>query len=194
MELQALHSVAPHGALAKFAVLGSGPLPLTSLCIFDALRHEQCGPACIQNIDHDPLAIAQSSTLCHALGHTEKTICFRCTDAQADTLELCHFDVVYLAALTGISCEQKYDVIASVVKRMRPGALLVLRTAHSLRGLLYPVGRKKMMWISIKDRLKKLQVIKVSEDLCSIGLIPLLVVHPYNHVINSIIICRVEPR
>lgn len=67
-------------------------------------------------------------------------MCFCCADAQADTLKLCHFDVVYLAALTGITGEQKHDVIASVVKRMRSGALLVLRTAHSLRGLLYPVG------------------------------------------------------
>lgn len=140
MELQALHSVAPHGTLAKFAVLGSGPLPLTSLCIFNALQHEKYGPPCIHNIDHDLLAIAQSSKLCHALGHTEKTMCFCCADAQADTLKLCHFDVVYLAALTGITGEQKHDVIASVVKRMRSGALLVLRTAHSLRGLLYPVG------------------------------------------------------
>jgi nicotianamine synthase len=144
MELQALHSVAPHGALAKFAVLGSGPLPLTSLCIFDGLQYQKYGPACIHNVDHDPLAIAQSSKLCHALGHTEKTICFRCADAQADTVELCHFDVVYLAALAGICCEQKHDIITSVVKRMRPGALLVLRTAHSLRGLLYPVGPWKM--------------------------------------------------
>ena len=140
MEIQALHSVAPYGTLTKFAVLGSGPLPLTSLCISSALQHEKYGPACIHNVDNDPLAIAQSSKLCHALGHTEKAICFRCADAQADTLELCHFDVVYLAALAGICHEQKHEIIASVVKRMRPGALLVLRTAHSLRGLLYPVG------------------------------------------------------
>lgn len=140
MELNALQSVAPDKDLAKFAILGSGPLPLTAICIADALQQAKCGPAYIYNVDRDPLAIAQSSKLCCALGYTEQTISFHCANAQADTLDLCHSDVVYLAALAGMCCEQKQAIVSAVVKRMRAGALLVLRTAHSLRGLLYPVG------------------------------------------------------
>jgi len=140
MEVNALHTVEPDRPLAKFAVLGSGPLPLTSVCIMAALRHRKCGPTCIHNVDQDPLAIAQSRKLCCALGYSEETMCFHCADAQADTLDLLSFDVVYLVALAGTCYKQKHDIITSVVKRMRPGALLVLRTAHSLRGLLYPVG------------------------------------------------------
>jgi len=144
MELNALHTVEPDRPLARFAVLGSGPLPLTSVCIADALQHGKCGPTCIHNVDQDPLAIAQSRKLCCALGHTEETMCFHCADAQADTLDLYAFDVVYLAALAGTCNEEKHEIIASVVKRMRAEALLVLRTAHSLRGLLYPVGPREM--------------------------------------------------
>ena len=140
MELSALQSVTANESLTTFAVLGSGPLPLTSLCISKALEHRNCGPACIHNIDKDPFAIAKSSKLCCALGHTEGTMCFQCADALADTLDLRRFDVVYLAALVGSCCEHKHEIVASVAKRMRPGALLVLRSAHSLRGLLYPVS------------------------------------------------------
>ena len=73
-------------------------------------------------------------------------------------------------------------------------ALLVLRTAHSLRGLLYPVSISYSEQDSIVDTelMTAEQVVKVSRDLCSEGLVPLLVVHPYDHVINSVIICRVE--
>lgn len=48
----------------------------------------------------------------------------------------------------------------------------------------------ELTWVGL---LKPVQVIKVSEAICSVGLTPLLVVHPYNHLINSIIIYRVEP-
>lgn len=67
-------------------------------------------------------------------------MCFQCADASRGTLDLGQFDVVYLAALVGTCCKAKLEIIANVVRVMRPGALLVLRTAHSLRSLLYPVG------------------------------------------------------
>ena len=65
---------------------------------------------------------------------------FDCADAMVDALDLCKFDVVYLAALVGTCQEQKLKIISNVVKAMQPGALLIIRTAHSLRALLYPVG------------------------------------------------------
>lgn len=54
-------------------------------------------------------------------------------------LDLAGFDLVYLAALVGSSQRDKERLLVGVVERMRMGALLVVRTAHSLRGLLYPV-------------------------------------------------------
>ena len=141
MEMNALYSVTGEETLMSFAVLGSGPLPLTSLCIWKALEDRPRGPPSILNLDNDPTAILQSSKLCSVLGHTEETMCFQCADAMTSTVDLSHFDVVYLAALVGTCYEHKLKVIANVAKTMRPGALLLLRTAHSLRGLLYPVGR-----------------------------------------------------
>lgn len=135
MELNALYSVASEETLRTFAILGSGPLPLTSLCISKALEHRACGPASIHNLDKNPLAIAESSQLCSTLGHTEKTMCFECVDAMTGSLNLCHFDVVYLAALVGTCYEHKLEIIANVVKTMRPGALLV----SSFRGISFPI-------------------------------------------------------
>lgn len=140
MELNALKTFTPNETLGKFVVLGSGPLPLTALCIADALQDSHRRPVCIHNIDQDRQAIAKASKLCQALGHTEETMCFHCADAQADGLDLRQFDVVYLAALVGTSHGEKEKIIGSVVRRMRSRALLVLRTAHSLRGLMYPVS------------------------------------------------------
>lgn len=139
MELNALGSISADETLSKFAVIGSGPLPLTSLCILQALERKDCGPPCVYNVDNDPAAILESSKLCCRLGHDEEAMCFQCADAMRDTLNLGHFDVVYLAALVGTCYEQKIDIIRNTVKTMRPGGLLVLRTAHSLRSLIYPV-------------------------------------------------------
>ena len=94
-------------------------------------------------------------------------------------------------SLVGICSEQKLNVMANVVKSMRPGALLVLRTSHSLRSLMYPV-RINRCFILSESLSDTVQFVPVSL-MCSAGITPLLVVHPHNHVINSAIICRVNP-
>lgn len=64
---------------------------------------------------------------------------FLCKEAKYLDHDLREFDVVYLAALVGTTQEEKEVVLTNVVARMREGGLLVIRTAHSLRTLLYPV-------------------------------------------------------
>ena len=54
--------------------------------------------------------------------------------------DLSDFDVVYVAALVGATSKEKREIFSKVLERMRPGALLVVRTAHALRKLLYPVS------------------------------------------------------
>lgn len=49
--------------------------------------------------------------------------------------------MVYVAALVGVCSEHKQEILVKVVKKMRPGSLVVLRSSHSLRRLLYPVSR-----------------------------------------------------
>lgn len=140
MELNAISSVSnPAAPPRKFAVLGSGPLPLTSLCIHDTLAKGDSDIS-IYNIDYDQWAISSSQELCRKLGYSASSMNFSCMDAKSKKLELDDFDVVYLAALVGMNSQAKHDVVLDVVSKMRPGALLMLRSAHSLRGLLYPVS------------------------------------------------------
>lgn len=127
----------PAYTIRKIAIIGSGPLPLTSLLISRALASSIHGG--ITNFDHDPKAITSSSALCHALGIDQDTMCFRCAEA-CDDLDLVSFDVVFLAALVGHCGQHKLYILSKKVKRMRPGALVVLRSAHSLRRLVYPVS------------------------------------------------------
>ena len=135
MELNAIESVKPDFLTQTFAFLGSGPLPLTSLCICNHLKGKYV--TCC-NFDHDAMAIETADALCRALGHSH-TMCFQCASASSPDINLECFDIVYLAALVGSTSKHKHEIIADVVKRMKPGAVVVMRSAHSLRGLLYPV-------------------------------------------------------
>jgi len=139
MELNALASVSPGFSLRTFAILGSGPLPLTSLCICHHL--EKIHPGCIRchNVDQSAAAISCSTDMCRALGHSSDTMCFQCADANSPDVDLSSFDVVYLAALVGGCSKHKHSILADMVKKMKPGSLVVMRSVHSMRRLLYPV-------------------------------------------------------
>ncbi|KAL8655817.1 MAG: hypothetical protein Q9210_000658 [Variospora velana] len=143
----------------QFAVLGSGALPMTSICILQSLRTE-AEVDTVHNFDRDPQvlysdsdcflifgviddldpqAISMSSELCAKLGYSRDEIDFHVLDVLSDQCDMLGFDVVYLASLVGITDDEKQKAINNIVKQMRLGALLVIRSAHSLRGLLYPV-------------------------------------------------------
>lgn len=140
LELGAISSLAVEKRGSKYAVVGSGPLPLTSICLANALNDDNHQPVCIHNIDRDPWAISKSVELCRRLGFGPATMCFHCGDAKSDGINFREFDVVYLAALVGMTTHAKRDIIAEISSRMQPGALLLLRSAHSLRSLIYPVS------------------------------------------------------
>jgi nicotianamine synthase len=137
---------------------------MTSLCF-----SRQLTPAPkIHNIDCDPHAIAISSQLCKNLG--TKNMTFQLGNA-AEIKDFSAYDVVFLAGLVGDTKEVKMHIMSRVVSRCRPGSLVVLRSAHGLRKLLY-------------------QEIDVG-CLPQFGLEVLLVVHPWDHVVNSVVVCRV---
>lgn len=190
LELCALRAVEPQTP-RRIAFLGSGPLPLTSICLLRLLRggdvdgmdgddddgeidggdhhhHSQTpSPAtqnkepeydtnsssssssdasdpekprpCVVNVDRDAAALAVSQALCARLGPWGRGMAFQESEARlASGLE--GFDVVFLAALVGASARDKEDVVVAVARRMRPGALMVVRSAHGLRTVLYPVS------------------------------------------------------
>ncbi|CZS99626.1 related to nicotianamine synthase [Rhynchosporium graminicola] len=193
MELSALSSlITPNSPpLQKFAFIGSGPLPLTSLCIYQTAASfilpsqthsfklsgskEETAPIEVLNIDINPKAIAESKRLCESLGPGADGMSFLCSPADSPSLDLSNFDVVYLAALVGSTQTDKEALLESVVGRMREGAFLVVRSAERLRRLLYPEFNPTTEKISS------------CLEIC-------LAVHPYNNVVNSVIIGRVRGR
>ncbi|RDW65327.1 hypothetical protein BP5796_10019 [Coleophoma crateriformis] len=190
MELNSILSISPRKP-QKIAFIGSGPLPLTSLCLDMALNGEQVSdhhsPAglnatgqetIIFNIDQSRDAITQSTALYSKLSPTDdpatpQPMQFQHSEASSPITNLAGFDVVYLAALVGLTVQDKEDILISVVKKMDAGALLVVRSAWGLRGCLYPEFDPTSEAV--------LQHLNIQ-----------LVVHPYNHVVNSVIVARVK--
>jgi nicotianamine synthase len=140
--------------------VGSGPLPLTSLLLVS--QHGHIG---IDNIDVDPKATQLGAQLAAALGLS--SLRFRCADVLACT-DLSDYDMVFVAALVGAHPDHKSRVIKHLYQHMRAGALLLARSAHSLRTLLYPP-------LALSDLA---------------GFRPLVVLNPYTEVVNSLIIAE----
>lgn len=144
--------------IKRVLFVGSGPLPLSSVVLA-----RQYG-VYVDNIDNDAQAVTTSTALINHLGlgdiiHTE----------LGDATEFegyGDYDAVFLASLVGLESPQKQAIINRIQKQLRPGSLLVVRTAHDLRTLLYPA---------------------VDIDTIA-GLKPQVVIQPLNEVVNSIII------
>ncbi|KAI1001853.1 hypothetical protein K3495_g6350 [Podosphaera aphanis] len=169
MEISAMSS-AEEKPIKKVAFIGSGPLPLTSLCM-TGLFSSNLSDIKVLNVDNNPKAIEDSRNLCNRLG-SRGEMEFLCAEANS-SLDLYDYDAVYLAALVGSTQKQKEALLEQVAKRMRPGALLLTRSAERLRRLMY----------ADFDPTTE-QVAKVMDIV--------LVVHPYNHVVNSVIIGRIK--
>jgi len=119
----------------RILVAGSGPLPLTALCIGAALDvHVTC---------------VERDTECHVLGRQLITMSgqenhFECINA--DILALTDFDgydaivgVVLLGVGTNSNeASTKATIARHIIEHMSPGARMVLRDPHGLGKLLYP--------------------------------------------------------
>ena len=51
------------------------------------------------------------------------------------------FQVVFLAALVGMDTPSKLGILSDLARKLRPGTLVVTRSAQGLRGVLYPVSQ-----------------------------------------------------
>lgn len=154
------HAVAGHAPRAPRRALfvGSGPLPLSALML---ARH---GVA-VDALDVDAEAVRLGAALAAALGDEVDVA----RGDVLDTQDLTGYDLVCLAALVGLDAGDKAAALAHVRSRMRPGATVLARSAHSLRALLYPV----------------LDVADLG------GLDPVAVLHPHTDVVNSVVLARV---
>ncbi|KAF7884920.1 hypothetical protein EAF00_010738 [Botryotinia globosa] len=140
----------------NIAFIGSGPMPLTSLCILSALSSNHMTfnitptssdssifptpqyPTTITNIDSNALANTQAQALCKSLGGLPSTgMKFITSLAGSNDLDLSSYEIVWLAALVGGTQEDKESILQNVVGKMRKGSLLVMRGAWGLRSVLY---------------------------------------------------------
>lgn len=94
----------------------------------------------IENIDRDEKALELAMNLCYKVGKRAQGMRHTHADASSDQLDLANFDVVFLAALVGSFQADKEDLLERIVRKMDVGSVLVVRSAHGLRTLLYPVG------------------------------------------------------
>ncbi|KAI8388503.1 Nicotianamine synthase [Radiomyces spectabilis] len=162
LELNALKGVGAR--LSHITFVGSGPLPMSSFLM--ALQSDDIKR--IDNIDKSKEAIVISSQLSDALGLQDK---LRYFEQEADSyLGYSEADVIVLGALVGNDGTEKTSFLCHVVSQMKSGAVVLVRSAHSLRKILYP---------SIE-----------ASQLSICGLEPLIELHPHNDIVNSVLIAR----
>ncbi|MEU4362441.1 nicotianamine synthase family protein [Promicromonospora sp. NPDC023987] len=146
------------GAPRSVAMLGCGPLPLSTLGYADALGCPVVG------LDRDPAAVDLARRVATRTGASRVQF----EEADAADVGLMGYDAVVLAALVGETPSAKAAILHRVAGAMRPGAMLLARSARGLRGLLYP-----------------------AVDLGAMpGFEVLEVVHPTDDVINSVVVAR----
>lgn len=145
-------------APATVAVLGCGPLPLSALGYAAALGCPVVG------LDRDPAAVALARQVSARVGAPP----VRFEEADAADADLAGYDAVVLAALVGETPSAKAGILRRVAGAMRPGALLLARSARGLRTLLYPpVDVSAMPGFEVLE-----------------------VVHPTDDVVNSVVVAR----
>lgn len=121
-----------------------------------------------ENYDIDPEANFMGSTLVSGDPDLSQRMSFHTSDINlVEGNKLGEYDVIVLAALVGLERTQKLKILDHLAINMRPGAALLLRSAHGARSFLYPV-------VEEEDLINRFSL--------------LCVIHPTNDVINSIIL------
>lgn len=162
LEYRSLNLAGNH-SIKSVLFVGSGPLPLTAI-----LLAQQYGIV-VDCIDNDTQVVEVSKQLISRLG-LSKTVRITQGDAASYT-QYGGYDAVFLAAMVGLDAKTKQGIIAATGQQMKQGNLLVARTAHGLRTLLYP---------------------PVDIDMIE-GFDAQVVVQPLNEVVNSVIVLE-RPR
>lgn len=144
--------------LSKTAIIGSGPLPLTSY--FYALAGHD-----IVNVDSNAEAISRGAKVLQKLQIPHSNLC---SPGEVAPLKTHDINTVVIAALAGETLDQKLAIIHHVVSELPKGGRILLRSAKGARQLLYPA-------------------IALDDDICmALGLVHVTSFHPPREVINSI--------
>jgi nicotianamine synthase len=119
----------------QITFIGSGPLPLTSICFLDRYPNLR-----VHNVDRDASALSISEELCERLGYGAH-MSFACEDVtQESGSDWGSYEVVFLAALVGTDTHSKLAILESLARKLSPGTLVVARSAQGMRSVLYPVS------------------------------------------------------
>ncbi|PON97933.1 Nicotianamine synthase [Trema orientale] len=148
----------------KVAFVGSGPLPLTSLVM--AANHMKTTH--FDNFDLDDKANCLARQIVASDGELEKRMKFVTKDVMEMGENLGEYDCIFLAALVGMSREEKVKILGHVRKYMKEEGYLLVRSANGARAFLYPVVEE--------------------HDL--VGFEILSVFHPNDEVVNSVVLVR----
>lgn len=160
LEVHALRGVTTQ-PLERAVFIGSGPMPLSSL-MFGGYGMT------IDNLDIDGEAIALGRAVAKSAGLDANQRFLHCDVMAYPIAELAKADVVCVAALAGLDPKDKGAILEHLAEHMRPGAILMVRSADRLRRLLYPVIQP--------------------EDVH--GFEPLSAVRPLNDVVNTALVCQ----
>ena len=156
LEVKLLQPVLTPGAKVLF--VGSGPLPISSY-----LLAEQLGVH-VTNVDLDAGAHTCASAW---LANTPMAERLHCAHRDVRAMhDFSDFQVVILAAMVGMTPADRASVLQHLAAHMRPGQILLARSARGLRQLLYrPLSGEDLQGFSI-----------------------IKTVHPMNEVVNSVLL------
>lgn len=129
-EMDSLKIYAKNISITRAAVIGSGPLPLTSV---EMLKHLPSS-AVITNYDHSEEAVELGKVV---VNKRKRLFVENRTALEINANDLDQVDLVYLAALVGTDKTEKKNIVEHLYNVMKPGSILIARSAIGLKTLVY---------------------------------------------------------
>jgi nicotianamine synthase len=159
LEIQAIKTVDDISS-KKFLFIGSGALPLSGIVLAKEFKIK------IDLLDVDKKACELSKKIIDKLHLSNMVNIIESNVNNFSNLD--NYGVILLAALVGLSIDEKNSVIKYLSNTVLPGTVVALRSAENLRKFLYPEV----------------------DTYSTFELSPQIVIHPMNDIINSVIITQ----
>lgn len=129
-EMDNLKRYAANNSIDRAVVIGSGPLPLTSC---EMLKHLPPSAVAI-NYDYSAEAVELSEFV---VDNNDRIFVENRGALELTANDLNQVDLVYLAALVGHDMKEKMEIMDHLYDVMKPGSILVARSAIGLKTLVY---------------------------------------------------------
>ncbi|PMB70828.1 putative nicotianamine synthase 4 [Beauveria bassiana] len=123
----------------SIAILGSGAMPETAVWV-KVWAKQRDKRVQIHSLELLPERLEKSIKVIDALCDLQDCT-FESGDIRAVPRDLREYDAVYFNASVGRTTTEKEDLLLHVVSRMRPGAVVLARSTHSIKTMVYPTQR-----------------------------------------------------